>query len=40
MVNEDIEKILIKTFEEAIDDQDDVFAKELNNACDECVLDN
>jgi len=40
MVNEDIEEILTKTFEEAVDEQDDVFVKELNNACDECILDN
>ena len=40
MVNEDIEEILTKTFEDAVNDQDEVFVKELNNACDECVLDN
>ena len=40
MVNQDIEEILTKTFEDAVNDQDDVFVKELDNACEECVLDN
>lgn len=40
MVNQDIEEILTKTFEDAVNDQNDVFVKELDNACEECVLDN
>ena len=38
MVNEDIEEVLSKTFEKAIDDQEEAFMKELDKSVEECVL--
>ena len=38
MTNEDIEEILSKTFEKAIDDQEEAFMKELDKSVEECVL--